>query len=292
MANTDFRHLNALRGTYGNLDACVNTISTQTGATIEYPLDKDIREFLEKIRIAETDEEYKIFEYSKDIKELWGILIKKSLKCLRYFDSREPFQEKANKHPHACGVSDLQNYFEKYSEFETTLYGSSKYYRDHVMHVFRVWLIGVNLLLKDGCKYLKKIAVESGYDVNAYEKLSIWTLISLTHDLGYPLQKAMEVIERTKSMMYSFVSNPMVTMDLSFSGVQSSMNDFVLRFIGSRMWEIDPESRKTIEYTKDLFREEQERLSGLVGEDRDNYLKRKRYVARLQPKYYFKFLSY
>lgn len=22
MANTDFRHLNALRGTYGNLDAC------------------------------------------------------------------------------------------------------------------------------------------------------------------------------------------------------------------------------------------------------------------------------
>lgn len=35
MANTDFRHLNALRGTYGNLDACVNTISTQTGATIE-----------------------------------------------------------------------------------------------------------------------------------------------------------------------------------------------------------------------------------------------------------------
>ena len=94
MANTDFRHLNALRGTYGNLDACVNTISTQTGATIEYPLDKDIREFLEKIRIAETDEEYKIFEYSKDIKELWGILIKKSLKCLRYFDSREPFQER------------------------------------------------------------------------------------------------------------------------------------------------------------------------------------------------------
>lgn len=29
MANTDFRHLNALRGTYGNLDACVNTIPKQ-----------------------------------------------------------------------------------------------------------------------------------------------------------------------------------------------------------------------------------------------------------------------
>lgn len=91
--------------------------------------------------------------------------------------------------------------------------------------------------IKGWVQILEKIAVESGYDVNAYEKLSIWTLISLTHDLGYPLQKAIEVIERTKSMMYSFVSNPMVTMDLSFSGVQSSMNDFVLRFISSRMWE-------------------------------------------------------
>ena len=85
MANTDFRHLNALRGTYGNLDACVNTISTQTGATIEYPLDKDIREFLEKIRIAETDEEYKIFEYSKDIKRVMGNLDKEILKMSTLF---------------------------------------------------------------------------------------------------------------------------------------------------------------------------------------------------------------
>ena len=84
MANTDFRHLNALRGTYGNLDACVNTISTQTGATIEYPLDKDIREFLEKIRIAETDEEYKIFEYSK-YKRVMGNLDKEILKMSTLF---------------------------------------------------------------------------------------------------------------------------------------------------------------------------------------------------------------
>lgn len=49
-------------------------------------------------------------------------------------------------------------------------------------------------------------------------------------------------------------------MDLSFNGVQNSMNDFVLRFMSSKMKKKD-------------------------GDSRDGY----DYVARLQPKYYFKF---
>ena len=288
MANTDFRHLQALTDSLEALDRCLEEIPKPEGATVEHPLDEDVRNVLRGISIAEHDEEYKIFDYSDKIKELWGLLIKKSLNCLRFFDAREPFQKATDKRPHACGVSDLEKYFKDYSEFETTLYGSSKYYRDHVMHVFRVWLIGNNLLLKDNCKYLNKIVVEAGYDVNAYEKLSMWTLISLSHDLGYPLQKAMEVIERTKTMMTSFVSNPMINMDLSFSGVQNSMNDFVLRFVSSKMWEINPETRRTIEYINDSFKEEQNRLKQLNDVERDREIKKKRYVARLQPKYYFK----
>ena len=288
MANTDFRHLKALTESLEALDRCLEEIPKPEGATVEHPLDEDVWNVLRGISIAEHDEEYKIFDYSDKIKELWGLLIKKSLNCLRFFDAREPFQKATDKRPHACGVSDLEKYFKDYSEFETTLYGSSKYYRDHVMHVFRVWLIGNNLLLKDNCKYLNKIVVEAGYDVNAYEKLSMWTLISLSHDLGYPLQKAMEVIEKTKTMMTSFVSNPMINMDLSFSGVQNSMNDFVLRFVSSKMWEINPETRRTIEYINDSFKEEQNRLKQLNDVERDREIKKKRYVARLQPKYYFK----
>ena len=288
MANTDYRHLHALTNLFGALDICLMAVHKPEGAIIEYPLDDEIRNILREINIVENDDEYKIFEYSEKIKDLWGVLIKKSLNCLRFFDAREPFQKATDKRPHACGVSELVNYFSDYSKFETTLYGSSKYYRDHVMHVFRVWLIGINLLLKDSCKYLDKIVVEAGYDVNAYEKLSMWTLISLSHDLGYPLQKAMEVIEKTKTMMTSFVSNPMINMDLSFSGVQNSMNDFVLRFVSSKMWEINPETRQTKEYTKESFKEEQERINQLEENERFNEINKKRYVARLQPKYYFK----
>ena len=288
MSNTDYRQLNALSNSYRHLDQCFSDVRLPDGASIEYPLDQEVRQRLQEINIAQGDDEYKIFEYSDKIKELWGTLIKKSLNCLRFFYTREPFQEFPDKRPHACGVSDLQKYFKDYSEFETTLYGSSKYYRDHVMHVFRVWLIGVNLLLKDNCSYLNKIVVEKGYYVNPYEKLSMWTLMALSHDLGYPLQKAMEVIEKTKTMMTSFISNPMINMDLSFSGVQNSMNDFVLRFISSKMWEINPDTRKTVEYTKESFAAHQQELESMDDEDKKQAIDRKRYVARLQPKYYFK----
>ena len=57
--------------------------------------------------------------------------------------------------------------------------------------------------------------------------------------------------KKTKNMMKAFVTNPSVDLDVAFSGVQNSMNDFVLRFISSKMWEIDPDSRKTLERTKE-----------------------------------------
>ena len=134
------------------------------------------------------------------------------------------------------------------------LYGSSRFYRDHVVHVFRVWLLGVKIFLENDCYYLKQIKVDEDCDVNCLEKLSIWSLVSLSHDLGYPLQKALKIIEKTQDMMKSFIVNPIISMDLSFNGVQNSMNDFVLRFIGSKM---------------------HSKGEGI-------------YVARLQPKYYFK----
>ena len=93
----------------------------------------------------------------------------------------------------------------------------------------------------------------------------------------------------TKNMMKAFVTNPSVDLDVTFSGVQNSMNDFVLRFISSKMWEIDPDSRKTFEPTPDHFEEEMRIRAGMAGEDLKHYLEGKRYVARLQPKYYFKF---
>ena len=58
-------------------------------AMIEHPLDEDVFNILKTINIKENDNEYAIFEYSKEINSLWKLIIEKSIKCLRYFDERD-----------------------------------------------------------------------------------------------------------------------------------------------------------------------------------------------------------
>lgn len=237
----------------------------QVKKIVKHPLDSDIIKELEKIDIKDDMDDYQIFKYSKEINGIWKLIIKKSIICLRYFDKREPFLSNKEKSPIAYGVKELGEYFDKYTEFESMLYGGGKFYRDHVIHVFRTWLLGVDCLLENHCKYLEKIAIGGGVTVNPLEKLSIWSVIALTHDLGYPLEKAQEIIGKTKDMMQSFIVNPTLSLDLSFNGVQNNMNDFVVRFISSKMHE----------------------KQHIKQSDEKEY--KKEYVARLQPKYYFKY---
>ena len=75
MANTDYRHLHALTNLFGALDMCLIAVHKPEEAIIEYPLDDEIRNILREINIEENDDEYKIFEYSEKIKDLWGVLI-------------------------------------------------------------------------------------------------------------------------------------------------------------------------------------------------------------------------
>lgn len=279
--STDKNYLEEIKGFYETFDEkCKTNIGEDYSKRI-HPFDKTVREKLDKIKLS-TENEFELFHYTKEIKELWSVLIEKSIICLRYYDDREPFKPKdghsTNKEPYAYGVTELKNFFDRYVEYETVLYGSSSYYRDHVIHVFRVWLLGLRQLLYNDCDYLERIKIEKGYEVNYLEKLSVWTIIALTHDLGYPLQKSQEIVDKTRMMMKSFVENPLVMMDLSFRGVQNSMNDYVLRFISSKMREIDTNTG----LLKDLRNAETKEASKTIGKD-------SRFVARLQPKYYFKF---
>ena len=88
------------------------------------------------------------YEMNGEIDKLWNMLIEKAIICLRYFDKREPFMEN-KKLPYVYGMDSLKEYHNKYIDFEGVLYGSDAYYRDHVFHVIRVWLLGIYLLLTD-----------------------------------------------------------------------------------------------------------------------------------------------
>lgn len=94
----------------------------------------------------------------------------------------------------------------------------------------------------------------------------------MSHDLGYPLEKSMKIMDKTKDMMKCFIQNPILSMDFSFSGVQNLMNDFVIRFMSSKMWRVRDRGTIAIESEP-----------GADEKDKEYF------VARLQPKFYFKF---
>ena len=257
--NVDYKYFNELISLTNDLDA---TLAKEEHQPSTYPLDPEVREVISTIisHLSEGGSEFMLYQDQDLVHTLWVDLLSKAIQCLRYFDKREPFLSNPTKHPLAYGVADLDSYYKKYREFEKVMYGGVPYYRDHIVHVFRVWVLGCVILCRNNCEYLDKISIDKACVINNYEKLSIWTIIALTHDLGYPLEKASQIIDKTKEMMKAFITNPTLSMDLSFNGVQDSMNDFILRLMSSKMVE------------KEEF------------QDRED-----KFVARLQSKYYFKF---
>jgi len=87
----------------------------------EFPLDKDILEKLQDLcdKIQANGDDFELFRYRSITDNLWSQLLEKAIKCLRYFDKREPFltDDKKNKSPKAYGIKDLKSYYEKYSDY-------------------------------------------------------------------------------------------------------------------------------------------------------------------------------
>lgn len=269
-----------------------------------HPLDFDVKSQLDMLKKKGTikrDGEKTIIELSYDmngeIDKLWNMLIEKAIICLRYFDKREPFMENG-KQPYVYGLDSLEDYHKKYIDFEGVLYGSDAYYRDHVFHVIRVWLLGVYLLLNDN-KYITgggkrlidaihfegdsemtldcvdKSQIDNSYqrkingnsvfikkdgrsykihedeincgnyiltpsnsfsgEINILEKISMWTLMALCHDLGYPLEKSKKILSNTENMMEAFVSQPNIKSDLRFDGTRDSNNKDIILFTSKKM---------------------------------------------------------
>jgi hypothetical protein len=275
------------------LDACLGKIQTflkseerKIGIPKKltyHPIDADIIEELQRI-LTNLGNRNDLYFHVDDVKSLWGLLLEKAIKCLRFFDKREPYQhEDKDKEPVAYGIEDLKRYYDKYCDFEGLLYGSSRFYRDHVLHAFRTWLLGIYILISyrmeeqkekllidcleiEGSS-IRQIDEESKgikgdkiYSINYLEKVSMWTVASLCHDLGYPLEKTQRIFDKTKEMMQFFISNPEIHSDQSFRGVQNYINDYIVKLMSTRM--VFKASEKANE---------------------------SKYFGRIQPKYYIKF---
>lgn len=94
---------------------------------------------------------------------------------------------------------------------------------------------------------------------NFLERVSIWTIIALCQDLGYPLEKSQQILQKTNNMMKEFISNASIWNNYNFSSGQSTINEYIVRFISTK-------------------------IKAIPNKDLSN-----NYVGRIQPKYFVKF---
>lgn len=236
---------------------------------LEHPLDEKIIGQLTNI-IGENEEI--LYSKAKELDKLWCDLLRKSINCLRYFDTREPFMFDKSKRAVAYGIDQLERYHDKYTKFESLLYGASEYYRDHVFHSIRTWLVGVFCLLHEESngktRFIDMIQIDGVAEnelfaskINFFEKLSMWTISALCHDLGYPLEKSQQILDKTKNMMKEFVSNPTVFSNFGFNGIQDNINEYIVKFMSTKMKALEKNESEITEL----------------------------YHGRIQPKYYLKY---
>jgi hypothetical protein len=155
------------------------------------------------------------------------------------------------------GVEELHTYFKQFSDFESTLYGADKYYRDHVIHPLKVWLIGLHILkeygeifsLTVGGKHIdvKKAnhadpkpeppqdrSKEELY-ISTAEISALWTIIALTHDLGYPLEKVEKINDQLETMLSQFGKIAFSRSRFSFQTQHDHLIRFLLKLISSQV---------------------------------------------------------
>lgn len=169
--------------------------------------------------------------------ELWKGIIIDAINFLRINDARERSflneNEKSTvedtadvRELNAYGVEELYAYFKEFTNFESILYGSDEFYRDHVQHPLFVWLMGIHILTEcvEHCsfrvsgvvdveidrsaniKYCKKDKVNrlKKQKVSSAEIGAMWAIVALTHDLGYPLQKVDLINSQLQKMLEKF----------------------------------------------------------------------------------------
>lgn len=85
MQSDDKRYLGQMLAT---LDTYRKSVCMPTCAN---PIDDEVFESLVEIESKLTEDTFDIFRFKKPLLILWKKLIEKSIVCLRYFDTREPF---------------------------------------------------------------------------------------------------------------------------------------------------------------------------------------------------------
>ncbi len=213
-------------------------------------------------------------EAVEKLKELWPQVLTDALRQLKRKDSREYDEKKKEPdfdsffNKESLGVPELEKVIEAFTDFEGLMYGGRpNNYRDHLVHAFRVWIIGHGILkqslygkmsiegyVDDG----KKANAKPECQIAPEEWESMWAIVALCHDIGYPFSETGNITGKMEETLATHGLQPQGSLRFDFSPRAASLNDTILRITSSR-----------------------------IVTSRDE---KKRYYTHLQNKYYMKFL--
>lgn len=215
-----------------------------------------------KEEIKKLNPNIPIYRQKDLLLKIWENLIGSAIVFLKLKDEREKFHEDED-----YGVGNLSSFFKAYSDFESLFYGADEYYRDHVSHMFMVFLLGQRLLTEN--KLFEKIQIgakllDDDLIITKEENEAIWCIISLTHDLGYGMSKIPKVNSKTRKMLEKYdIFN---IQELGFTSSNQLLHKFVIEFISADLREITEGS--------------------IIDEEKD---KERKYINHIQSKYFIKF---
>lgn len=203
--------------------------------------------------VVEDKKPFKSKDVSDKIKQVWIYILQDSIYNLKCCDYRERARWINREHRHqgirdtnnefVFGLDRLYDYFKEFTKFEAVLYGVDAGYRDHVIHVFRVWMLGVVILYNSDTSQVKLNATELLFDkiindqldLNEEEIFSMWSIIALCHDLGYPLEKTEKINEEAEKMYRHLGKMNIQKFSAAFHLEHQFLNEFLLDFISSKI---------------------------------------------------------
>lgn len=196
---------------------------------------------------------------------IWKNLLDDSIIYLKSQDKREEYPDDL-----ALGTEKLSKFFKVFSDFEPLLYGAVNNYRDHIIHVFRVFLLGHSLIKKTiGFENMKPI--NGPLEIDPVEKEALWCIAALTHDLGYSLERIHVINKKAREMLEQFGTTSFQELGYGYFAQFGIISDFVIKFLSSK---IVPSPLDKTETSKNNTEETENQFS-----------------THLQAKYYQKFLS-
>jgi hypothetical protein len=203
-----------------------------------------------KTKFMELHDDVNLNYQAESLVELWKMMVKNAIIFLKSKDEREEIHDDM-----AMGTDSLVGFLGEFQKFELLLYGAYDHYRDHIVHVFRVFLLGYRLIRESFG--FKNVDISKGLIFSKEEKEAMWCVIALTHDLGYALEGIHKINEKVRNILQEFGIVSVQELGHSYFTQFGNLSDFTLRFLSS-----------------DIIK---------MGENK--------FAVHLQPKYYQKFMN-